>query len=699
MRIGAGLALFLAAALPVRAQGGYAAADLFKQAIGLLQAPKPDDAKILQLLEKAAEDTKFADRPAALYWAGVVHRRGGRLDAAAQRFGQAAEAHGPAAGETMIRARCDQSEALLAAGKTAEALAVAAATAKEGKWRDLAYYTLGCALYASNDLVSAGRALVRLAPFEQPSFGGHVRHLLARIHHVAGETTEAVENYEAAAAAHERDAKASGRTVAAEWLFDVHYYSGVILYERKNFVEALVRLTRALEAGPRHARADDARFMQGLCHVQRATYPDAVRAFQSLLDHPRLGTGARTWTARALLRGAEPAVDPAVAHLRKAAGSDPELLLELADALRRAGRPAEAVAVYRPLASGPHAEEARARLVSCLQLSGQAREAEAAFLEFEKSHPRSLLLPEALFHYAEGAFTAARYEEAVRRYERLVSKYPELPQANLCRYRLAMAHHAMGQYAEAAAALGAISEPDRGGPLADSSYVLADALLRAGPTAEKARDAVTASRRLQQLNLAIQALQAFLAARPTGPEVPEAMIKLGYCHQQVAALQAVAEERVKAATAAVQVYEALRAQFPAHPLHGVAQYERANSYILAGDMATGLAKFPRFQAEPFVRHPIAPLAQLRHAQLIRLAGQAAEAAALLAGCRQRHEEELKKDKARASWVPLIRYHQGLALRDAKQPAEAVKVLQSVVQDYPESEWARASKELLQEIKP
>lgn len=731
----------------------------FGLGLSLLQSGEPDGAKIAALLAPAADDTKFVERPDAIYWSGAALRQAGQFAAAAGRFAQAAEHYAvrakgsadpgkgelPPALDAMARSRCDQAEALVAAGKAQDARAAVEPLAREAwlarsRSRDLVPYLLGCAAYASGDLVAAGRALVRLAPFEQLLLGPHARYMLARIHHVAGETTEAAEHYDAVPAAHEKQLQAAKQALQAnaepvrdhplerarlqkavgappDYMADALYYGGVLLYEQKKYVEAVVKFTRVAEGFPKHARADEARLLQGLSHVQRGQHGDAVKSLHPLLGHAKLGAQARAWTARALVRGADPAqpqpfkqaLDQAAEHLRQASAQDPELLFELADTLRRAGRHGDAAPVYQKLAGGPRAEEARARLVACSQLAGKGREADEAFVQFEKDFPRSAFLPEALYHYAESAFVVAQdapeasrrplFEEAVRRYERLVSKYADLPQADLCRYRMAMARHALGQYAEAAAALGAITDAGRSGALAGSSYVMADSLLRAGPPAQQAKDAITAAQRLQHYTLAIQALQGFIAAKQGSPEVPEAMIKLGYCYQQVASLHAVPEERVKAATAGREVYEATRATFPEHPLRAVAEYERANCYVLAGDPASALSKLVRFHGEPFVRHPIAPVAVLRQAQIMRSLGQAGEAVAVLAACRQRHEEEMKKDKSRASMVPLLRYHHGLALREAKQPAEAVKVLQSVVQDYADSEWAKASRELLEETKP
>jgi TolA-binding protein len=756
----------------------HAQAGLARYGLGLtlLQSPEREFAKAAELLEQAADDARFADRPAAHYWAAVASRLGAspgaadaaaRLDRAARRFRQAAEAYAaaapgvpdagdkelPAPLEASLRARGDEAETLLAAGKVKEAAAAADALSKDrglprSRWREPAWYVIGCAAYAADDPVSAARALARLAPFEQPLYGTHARYLLGRVHHRAGDTTEAQDHYGAVPEAFARHVLAAKKSLTAEsvrdnplerarlealangpapeYVADALYFSAALFYDRRQYAEAADRLAKIGQQFPRHPRELPARVLLGACLVQLGRHAEAVRSLQPLVPHAEYGMQARAWLAKALVRGADPAqaaaakqaLDQAADHFRQAAGhlarrpeTAPEaadLLLELADALRRAGRPADAATVYEQLAGTAHAETARARLVACHQSSGKYRDAESAFARFEKEHPRSALMPEALFSYAETAFAEARtggelakplFEEAVRRYQKLIEKYPDLPQASLCRYRLAMACHAVGKYAEAAAALGAISEPDRGGAMAASSYVLADSLLRAGPTADQARDAVTAGRRLQQLNLAIQALQAFLAAQATAPEAPEAMMKLGYCHQQIAALQAAPEERAKAARAAVQTYEALRAQFPEHPLRPVAEYERANSLALAGDVPTALSKFPRFRAPPFANAPIAPWALLREAQLLRQLGRAAEAANVLAQCRAKYEEALKKDPARADWVPLIRYHHGLALKEAKQPAEAKKHFESVLKDYPQSELAKASREQMEDIKP
>jgi len=747
----------------------------FQLGLALLRTPGRDYAKIVPHLEAAGDDAKFADRAGSLYWCGVAQREAARalpaesaarLEQAIRRFGEAAKAYQgqigawtdkgekdlPAALEGAIRCGADQLEALLAAGKTKEAAELAGGLSKQpwmarSRWRETVGYVTGCAFFASDDLFAAARALVRLAPFEQPLVGPHARYLLARIHHLSGDLTEASEHYGAVPTLYDKQVAAAREAIKAnapalneqplerarlealagqpapEYVGDAVFHSGKLLYEQKKFAEAQEHFTRFLQKSPKSARADEARYFNGLSLALQAKYPEAVGALQPLLAHPKLGAMARGWTARSLVRAADPgqapaykqALDQAAEHFRQAAAllaQRPEaaaeaadLSFELGDVLRLAGRPADAAPIYEKQVGGARAEEAKARLIACLQLSGKTREAEEAFRPFEKDYPRSPYLAEALYYYAGCAYASAQgaagdaarphYEEAVRRYARIVKNFPDLAQAGLCRYRLAMASHALGRYEDAAAALTAIPEPERGG----ASYILADSLLRGGPAADEARDAVTAANRLQQLQQAAQAFQNFLVAQPQSPEVPEAMIKLGFCLQQVCALQADPAERANAANTARGVYEQLRGQFPNHPLRAVAEYERANCYALAGDVASALSKLPRFHVDPLAKAPITPIALLREAQLLRGLGRAPEAAAVLAECRTKFEEELKKDPTRASWVPLLRYHHGLALKEAKQAAEAVKVLQTVGQDYPNSEWTKAAKELLEDTRP
>src|SRR5206468_2560559 len=147
-------------------------------------------------------------------------------------------------------------------------------------------YVMGCAFYASDDLFGAARALVRLAPFEQPLVGPHARYLLARIHHLAGDLTEAADHYEAVPALFDKQVAAAREAIKApamnehplerarlealaghpapEYVGDAVFHSGKLLYEQKKFAEAQEHFTRFVQKSPKSARVDDARYFNGL---------------------------------------------------------------------------------------------------------------------------------------------------------------------------------------------------------------------------------------------------------------------------------------------------------------------------------------------------------------------------------------------------------------------------------------------------
>ena len=633
--------------------------------------------------------------------------------------------------EDPIRAKCDQAAALLAAANYKDALSALEPLAKDPALakhpqRDRVHYYTGCAASALGNDLLAGRALSRLAPFERPSYAAHARYLLGRVHHRAGEPTEAGAHYDAVPAAYDKQVAAARRALAEtkepaekaaleatlkgpppDFVAESFFHSGVLLYEQKAFPEALQKFVLFLQKDKRPAWVDEARLRAGMCQVRLAQAGEALKTLQPLQDHPKLARPARWWMARAILAtaGAKPA--DAVEHLKKALAAPevepgpkaPEIQLALGDALERAGRPAEAVELYKQLPG----DEGLARLAGAHASAKQYREAEAAAAQFEKQFPASPLLGDVLlgradvaFAEAQGSGNAARFAEALKGYERVLAGASGAA-ANAAHYRAAVAQYRLGKFADAVANLRAIPEPERSGELAGAFYLHAECLLRGATPAEEAVDAITASRLLQDLQEAAGLLQKFVGQ--AGPQAPEAVMKLGHTLKQVATLLVDPPERVQAANSARELYEGFRAQFPNHPLRPVAEYERANCFALAGDPASVIQKLERFRAEPMASAPVAPLALLRQSQLYRAANNAAQAAALLAECRARHEPALLKDAARASWVPLLRYHHALALRDAKQGAEALKILETVVKDYPKSEWAEPSARLLKEIKP
>jgi cellulose synthase operon protein C len=632
-----------------------------------------------------------------------------------------------------FKGACDQAAANLAASKNQEVVAALEpmlrdpALAKSPNRDRLCYY-LGCAAFALENDFSAGRALSRLAPFDASPYGPHARYLLGRIHHRSGEYTEAFAHYEAVPPAYEAQVAAARKSLtnaaqlqpaekarlealvkgpAPDFVSETIFHAGVVLYELKSFPEAVAKFTLFTQKDKRPLWLEEARLRTGMSQVRLAQNAEALKTLQPLQDHPKLARNVRWWMARAILATAEAKPADAAEHLKKAAGApatdsgpgDREIQVALGDALERAGKPADAVEVYKKL----DGEQPLARLVGAHAAAKQYREAEDASARFEKQYPGSALTGEVLLRRADAAFAEAQvtnkpehFTEALKRYERVLGMVGGASAA-AARYRTAVSQYRLGKFAEALENLRGIGEGDRSGDVAGASLLHGDCILRLASPAEDAADAITASKLLKDI---VEAREQFgKALASAGNQAPEVTLKLAYCHRQAAILIADPAEKVAAANAGRELYEGFRAQFPTHPLRSVAEYERANCFVLAGDPASGISKLERFRAPPFADTPVAPLANLRHAQLLRTMNQPQAAATILAECRAKHEAALLKDQARAGWVPLIRYHHAAALKEMKQLAEAAQILESIVKEYGASEWAAPSQRLLKEVKP
>lgn len=599
-----------------------------------------------------------------------------------------------------LKGACDQAAAHLSAGKAKEALALLQPLMKSaaGPSKDRYHYYLGLAAFGADNDFLAGRALSRLAPFENPLYAAHARYLLARVHHRAGELSEAALNYDAVPVAFEKMPPAA-KAAPPAFVGDALFHSAVLLYEQKEFGEALARFQQVLQKDKRPEILDEARLRAGFCQVRSNQPAEALKTLQPLLGHAKLARVARWWAAKAA-----PAPAEAVEHLQKALeapavenGPDNvEIQLALGDALERAAKPAEAVEVYKKL---PPSESTLARLAGAHASAKQLKEAEDAAARFEKDYAASPLLSGVLLRVADGALAEAQASPAPAKFEALLPRYQKLfptSHGNAARYRAALTLYRLNRVPEALARLREIPENDRVGELAPAAVLLAECVLRAAPIAEEAVDALQAAALLKDYR---EAAAGFSKALPdAGAAAPDVMMKLAGTLQQVAALLKDPAERVAAANQARELYEAFRAQHANHPLRANAEYERANCYVLAGDLNTGLSKFPRFRQPPFSDSPIAPLALLREAQLLRQMNNPGQAAAVLAECRQKYEAGLLKDAARASWVPLIRWHQAVALKAANQGAQAVPVLEALLKDSPQCEWAASAQQMLKEVK-
>jgi TolA-binding protein len=658
--------------------------------------------------------------------------------------------------EWAARARCDQAEMLLRVNKAKEALAVvtpliADATLAKSKYRGQGVYLHGYAGFMLQDYHAAGRSLSQLAPFNDPVFGGHARYLLARVHHLAEERPEAALHYEAVLTHFDQQKKAAPqllqnasamkenpdeklrleallRNPPPEHVSRAAFYWAILLFEDGKYGEAQPRFATFAQQYPGSPLIPEAQLRLGFCHVQLKQFPEAIRVLQPLeQQQPGYADQVLWWVAKAQHQAADPnnaaaygqALKTAMETLRRAAdranqlaASDAEaktrrgdMLLELGDMQQLAKQFKEAAATYQQvqqenLVPDRNAETLQ-RQATALHLAGMFAESDALCQRFFQAYPKNPLGQAVLFRYAENAYfaavaasksgpPAAGFGEAIKRYQQLIEKHPEFSQIGFAKFGLGQCLYRLGEYEKAAEAFAAINSADRTGELANAPYLQADCLIRILPA--DANDALAAGRMQGQLGDAIKLLDSYLGGAGNGPQVPDALLKLGHCHQQMGNLLAEPKEKQQAFATARQVYERIMQQFGNHPTMPVAVFERAKCMGAMGDINGTMNELNRFQSDPLKQHPIAPIALVRLSAYLRAANRAPDAVKLLEQCRTTHEPNLVKDPNRVEVAVLVRYHHGLALKDSGKLPEARGVFESIVKDFanrpevPEAAW-------------
>jgi TolA-binding protein len=504
------------------------------------------------------------------------------------------------------------------------------------------------------------------------------------------------------------------------------FFLGVLLYEDGKFTDALGKLQAFAQANATSPLAAEALLRQGFCQVQLKQYAEAQKTLGPLADkEPRLADQCLLWIAKAQVGAADPnnpqaydqALKTALDTFRKAAekagqlaANDPdaktrrgEILFETADAQQLDKLYKDAAATYNTILNEKllpaRDEEAVQGLATALQLAGDFAESDKACQRFRDAYPKSPLLPAVLFRFAENAWfsaqaadklpnpadkqreTAKWLDEALKRYQAVVDKYPEAPNASLARYGLAMCYYQKGDLDKARERLEAIPAGDRTGDLAVVPYQLADVLIRTAPA--KADDAVAAGKLEEQLRGAVELLNGFAAAQPNAPQAADALLKVGFCQQRLAGVLAQPPDQAAALAAARTAYEQLQQRFPKSDLVPQAVFERAKVLGSQKDVNGAMNELRRFNGDPLKNAPVAPMALLQLATLLRGQNKAGEAADVLAQCRQTWEQKLQADPARAGWVPLLQYHHGVALREAGKRPEARAVFDLVVKGAPD----------------
>lgn len=662
--------------------------------------------------------------------------------------------------EWVARARCDLAEALLRQGKLKETLAAAEpfladANLSRSRYKDFGRYTYAHAAFLSGDMPAAQKTLTMLAPFASPEFGPHARYLLARTYHLADERGDALANYDSVLADHQKHLANAAlmlkepqrfnndpvkraefeeflKRPAPDHVARATFYLGVLLYEAGRYAEAKSRFQEFAKNFPQLPLKLDAELRIGFCQVQLKEYAEAIKTLQPLLDKDAVADQAAFWIGKAQFAlSPDPATKwneyraqaaIAVNSMRNASDRTAklpdspevrarrgEIALEVADVFHSIKEPKSAADVYNAILANKflpeREEELTLRLAQALHQANDFNESDNRCKAFFEKFPKSSLLAQAAFTYAENAvFRAAAmekttqptpdrnkqlnalYDEAFKRLENVVQMHPDFGKMPLVRYTIGLTHYRKGEFDKAYKAWSEIPPPDRvGEEAALASYLMSDCILRQTPAIlPDDADAIAAGKIEEQLRNAAELLDVFVGSNPKNVNTPDALLKLGLCQQRRAGVVADPKVKQEFLASARSAYERILKEFPASTSNPTAVFERAKVLASQGDVGNAMNELRRFQQEPLKSARVAPMAMIYLATFLRGQNNFAAAIDVLQKTQEQYEASLNADPTRSSWVHSIRFHHGIALREAGKFPESRALFQGVFGPAPKT---------------
>jgi TolA-binding protein len=516
-----------------------------------------------------------------------------------------------------------------------------------------------------------------------------------------------------------------------EHIARAHFYLGVLLYEAGRFGEAKTRFQEFVKQlpvnSPLKAEAD---LRVAFCQVQNKEAAEAIKTLQPLLGNDKISDQAFFWLGKAQA-GIAPdptvnwqdyrnAMGHSIASLRAAyeharrLGNSPEgtrrrgeIQLELGDELQAIKEPREAINAYQTILGErllpDREEEVSLRIAQAFHQAKEFNESDARCQAFFQKYPKSTLSAAVAFTFAENAYfraaalektppspertkqLASLYDECVKRANIVLQRYPEYPKILLVRHSVGLANYRKGDFEAAAKAWNDIPAPERAGELAIVPYLLADCVLRQTPTSLPAdADAIATGKLEEQLKTASELLEGFISANPKSASAADALLKFGQCQQRRAGLFSDAKDKQPMLASARSIYDKLIGAYANDPLAPQAIFERAKVMALQGDVNGAMNQMRRFSADPLRQTPVASVAAINLATFLRAQNKPVEAADLLHKVRDVWEGKLNESPANLSLVLLLRFHQGVALREAGKLGEARGFFDSVQRQAPKS---------------
>ena len=514
------------------------------------------------------------------------------------------------------------------------------------------------------------------------------------------------------------------RATPPDYVMSAELQSAALLYEAGKFAEALAALTEFDKTYPQSKYKAEAQLRTAICHVQLKDAKAARAILNALKDkNPPLQDQILFWSAKAIL--ADPPFDEknpqvldaahkeAVALFRAAIdanqrmGDDPDaklrrfdIKLDLADAYQLTKQVRESMGEYESLFNENQFPDKRdlifVRFMTAAQLANDFGRVDQQWQQFAQLFPQSALLSAAMFRWAENGYQIVRdrlkknpnankqevtawWAESAQRYQQFLEKFPETDKAPAARYALAMTLFQRDDFAAALKLLEAIPAADRSGDLTYAFYFNAECLIRNAPL--RVDDAAQAGELTEAMESSLRNLDAFVSGMPKAPEVPDALLKTGYCQTRLALMQANRDQKNAALNNARVTFDKLIQVYPNSFEARQSILEKSRCTSEMGDKNGAINELAKFQQPPFFEMDAAPAAWVLAATLRREVGRWEEAAKVLGELRTRYEQFPKKTPHS---LALIRLHQGFAWIDGKKWTEARQALEGVYQIAPQT---------------
>ena len=511
------------------------------------------------------------------------------------------------------------------------------------------------------------------------------------------------------------------------------FYLGVLLYEGGKYGEAKARFQEFAKNFSASPLKGEAELRIGYCQVQAKEFADAVKTLTPLTNDGKLVDQAFLWLGKAYAgaapdRATKPKEYVEAIHkgiyflgqaLARANTLDPtaypdaktrkgEIRLEMADYSLMVDDGKRAASEYLQILAEKllpdRDEEVTVRLAQARHLAKEFAESDATCQEFVRKYPQSPLLAAIAFTYAENAYFKALalektpvaagqapqrakdlvtlYDETIKRTEEVLKKFPEYPKILLVRHSLALVCYRKNDIERALKEWESIPSSERNGELAVVPYLMADCILREVPVVV-ADDALAIGKLDEQLKQAGDLLVIFLGG-PKNELTPDALLKLGYCQQRSAGFLAQPQEKQKVLQAARGTYELLLKDYATHPLAANARFERAKVMASQGDIGGAFNELNRFTQDPLRQSKVAPMAVVSMATILRAQNRPNEAIDQLQKIRDLHDGPMAADPDRAAWIPVLKFHQAVALQEAAKYPLARPLYQAVIAAAPKS---------------